>query len=322
MGQIIKVYNTEANALAGGGTGMISSDTVNSNGGAIHNSDDSIPYFVYNRYYYRIEANEPVTEFHIDWDDGEDNSLLKRNIEITKLDNPSYYVVTSHIYTESKRFFPLIRVKNIDGFLSKFYTNDSSDNDFSGFAPAQKDSSNNSTVTYSADQNDYSQISLEKAGKDLIPHFVPSNLPPVAVLKTDRKRVFTGIDNRPINNTTTANYPLLYAYTSSSNSLGTANLVKLTMQTRHGDLSTNKTGAIREYILKGADIVTQNSDLDTETSDATSEFATKAVPFGNYKAGTQALEQTVFKFITADGDANNGDANDLVGDYIIIYNGE
>ena len=37
MGQIIKVYSTEALALAGGSSGMISSATVDSNAGAIHN---------------------------------------------------------------------------------------------------------------------------------------------------------------------------------------------------------------------------------------------------------------------------------------------
>ena len=86
--QIIKVYNTEANALAGGGTGMISSATIptsGGNGGAIHNGTDAIPYYIYNRYFYRIESNEPVSEFHIDWDDGENNSPEKRNIEIIKV---------------------------------------------------------------------------------------------------------------------------------------------------------------------------------------------------------------------------------------------
>ena len=80
MGQIIRVYDTEANAIAGGATGMISSATVDSNAGAIHNNSDTIPYYIYNRYYYRIDANEPVNEFHIDWDDGEDNSPEKRNL--------------------------------------------------------------------------------------------------------------------------------------------------------------------------------------------------------------------------------------------------
>ena len=80
----IKVYNTEANAIAGGSTGLIPANTVGGIAGVVSNSEDSIPYYVYERYYYRIEANEPVIEFHIDWDDGEDNSEDKRNLQIIK----------------------------------------------------------------------------------------------------------------------------------------------------------------------------------------------------------------------------------------------
>ena len=336
MGQIIKVYNTKANALAGGGTGMIASATIDSNGGAIQNSTAAIPYYIYNEYFYRIESNEPVKEFHIDWDDGEDNSIENRNLEIIKLDIPSSFVVTSHIYTEARRFFPLIRVKSIDGFLSKFYTNDSSDNDFSGFAPVQKDSSNSNTVTYTNGENSYSQISLEKTSPssgsgDLIPHFIPSNLPPVGILKSDRKVIFTGIDNKHIDALTTTNYPLLYAYTDSSQNLGTDSLVKLTVQTRiqdkNGvDLSTNKTGAVREYIIAGNKIVTADADLE-DASSSTGEMATKAVPFGNHDDGAGANETTVFQIKTdSSGDSSGGDAadidkTDLIDDYIIIYAG-
>ena len=131
MTQIIRVYNSEANAIAGGATGMISSATVDSNAGAIHNGDssaNSFPFFIYEKFYYRIDANEPVIEFHIDWDDGEDNSPEKRNFQVVKLDSPRFYCVVPHIYTEacteSKKFFPMVRVKSIDGYLSKWYTND------------------------------------------------------------------------------------------------------------------------------------------------------------------------------------------------------
>ena len=333
MGQIIKVYNTKANALIGGGTGMIASATIDSNGGAIQNETAAIPYYIYNEYFYRIESNEPVKEFHIDWDDGEDNSIEKRNIEIIKLNIPSSFVVTSHIYTEARRFFPLIRVKSIDGFLSKFYTNDSSDNDFSGFAPVQKNSSNSNTVTYTNGENSYSQISLEKTSPssgsgDLIPHFIPSNLPPVGILKSDRKVIFTGIDNKHIDALTTTNYPLLYAYTDSSQSLGTDSLVKLTVQTRiqdkNGvDLTTNKTGAVREYLITGNKIVTADADLE-DIAGSTSELATKAVPFGNYDDGSGANETTVFQIKTnsgAGGGASDIQKADLTGDSIIIFAG-
>ena len=55
MAQVIRVYDTEANALAGGSSGLISLGArVDNSGGAIHNSNDSIPFYVYNKYYYRI----------------------------------------------------------------------------------------------------------------------------------------------------------------------------------------------------------------------------------------------------------------------------
>ena len=118
----IKVYNTEANAIAGGSTGLIPANTVGGIAGVVSNSEDSIPYYVYERYYYRIEANEPVIEFHIDWDDGEDNSEDKRNLQIIKFKTPRTFCVVDHVYTKNTTFYPLVRVKSIDGYLSKLYT--------------------------------------------------------------------------------------------------------------------------------------------------------------------------------------------------------
>ena len=313
MGQIIKVYSTEALALAGGSSGLISSATVDSNAGAIHNSSDSIPYYIYNKYFYRIEANEPVSEFHIDWDDGENNSPEKRNIQIIKLETPSNFTVVDHIYTEAKRYFPLIRVKSMEGFLSKFYTNDSSDNSFTELEPS----------SLSNGQNDFSQVSLEKTSPssgtaDLIPHFLPSNLPPIASLRVDKKRVFAGIDNRPIDNITTANYPLLYAYTSSSNALGSDNLIKLTVQTRQGESSSSKSGAIRTFTLKGNDIVTGDGDLD-DISAVTSEMSTKAVPFGNFdNSGSIVLTDCANKVLKAEL-LNVGKISDTERIYIKVF---
>ena len=140
MVQVIRVYNTEENALiaAADNTGMI----------------------VSKKYYYRIDANEPVSEFHIDWDDGEDNSTEKANIQIIKNKSPTFYTVVEHIYTEAKRYFPLIRTKSIDGYISKWYTNDgggaSSDNDFVVLEPFTM-----SALSHFGN-NQFSQVSMEK----------------------------------------------------------------------------------------------------------------------------------------------------------------
>ena len=222
MTQVIRVYNTKANALAENTSNDIDAATVNSDGGTIHNSSSTVPYYTYNRYYYRIDANEPVSEFHIDWDDGEDNSPEKRNVEVIKMEKPSFFAITEHIYTEAKDFWPLIRVKTPEGFISKWYTNNSTNNDFSALE----------NKTLSPGNTGASIVQIEKDAKDKIPHFIPSTNPPVAVLKTDRKRIFAGIDNKMIDKVTTSQYPLLYAYTTSSEGLGTAALVKLTVQGR------------------------------------------------------------------------------------------
>ena len=73
----------------------------------------------------------------------------KANIEIIKLDTPDTVAITSHIYTEHKHFFPLIRVKSIDGYVSKWYTNDSSLNTYTQLEKS----------TLSAGQNEFSNVS-------------------------------------------------------------------------------------------------------------------------------------------------------------------
>jgi len=309
MTEVIRVYTTEEYAKAENSSYDIASATVNSDGGTIHNSDNAIPYFTYNKYYYRIDSNEPVSEFHIDWDDGEDNSPEKRNIQIIKKESPSFYTVTEHVYTEAKPFWPLIRVKSPDGYLSKWYTNNSTNNDFSSLE----------NETLLAGNTGTSMVQVEKDGKDKIPHFIPSRSAPIGVLKSDRKRIFAGIDNKRIDAYTTTQYPLLYAYTDSSESLGTDALIKLTVQGR----IERET---REYTLHGEDIATADTSIDNSTTGGSpagieSELATKAVPFGNYRNGSNAYEQTSFVFKTADGTAANGDRTDLNADYIIIWNG-
>jgi len=79
--EVIKVYNTEANAIANGSTGRIDPvAAISGHSGIIANvASEDIPFYIYKKFYYRFEANEPVLEFHIDWDDGENNSPEKLN---------------------------------------------------------------------------------------------------------------------------------------------------------------------------------------------------------------------------------------------------
>ena len=291
--EIIKVFNTEANAILNDGTGRIeplphAAPAVTGHGGVIANiASEDIPFYIYKKFYYRFEANEPVTEFHIDWDDGEDNSARKANIEIIKLDIPDTIAITSHIYTEHKHFFPLIRVKSMDGFVSKWYTNDSSLNNYSKLE-------NN---TLSAGQNQFSTVSEEKADSDRINSFLPANLPPIGILKTDKKRIYSGIDNDMIRSE--YNYPLLYAFSSSSST--TYPNIKFTLQ--------DSKGVVREHTLDNTSASNILSATTSWTSEgSSSKLATKTIPLGNFTASEVAAKQRIIveQFI-AGGDPPNWD---------------
>jgi len=219
---VLKAYKTEANARADSNplAVNVASGALSEEGSTIDNPSQASGYgfWAFQRYWYRIVANEPVTEFHIDWDDGEDNSPKKANVSIIKNDKPSFVGIVSHIFTQSKSFYPLIRVKSVEGFLSKWYTphafryasgaSSTGLNTFVGLDDSMRTVGTGNTSALNAigldsGQNSFSVVSMEQKpdGEDgstayaRIPVFNPANVPPVGVLKTDRKRAFAGIDN-------------------------------------------------------------------------------------------------------------------------------
>ena len=153
-------------------------------------------YFTFTKYYYRIQANDIVKGFIIDWDDGEDNSPEKANRQTIMLDEPNSWVVVEHTYTKHGKFYPMIRTISVDGFYSKWYVSHDAKDSLSSI---EEQYSN-----LSAGQNDWSTISLDveqstsTSSKPRIPEFVPANIPPIANLQVDRKSVFSGIDNSKI----------------------------------------------------------------------------------------------------------------------------
>ena len=290
MTSVIRVYTTEELALAGGSSGLVADsntdsihDTTGGIAGTVANTVNSKPYHIYERFYYRIEANEPVSEFHIDWGDGEDYSDEKGNRQVVKFDEPKMYCILDHVYTSSKVYYPLVRVKSVDGFLSKWYTHYTNSDKAAlkpllNLPPAL-------TQHNTTGQQSFERVSLNKNGNGLVPNFIPDNLPPVCVVKTDRKRIFSGIANHILtqNFESGTQYPLLYAYNESGNVTGPD--VKLTVKTDDNH--------IREYVIKGTNLVSKTFWTDKLSSrpssgnylqrnNSSSEMAKMAVPFGNY----------------------------------------
>ena len=117
---VLKVYATKKEALAG-----LESTALEVIGGSDAaestvdlGSNTALGYWTHKKYYYRIDTNAPVSKIYIDWDDGEDNKD-KANYSELIFDTPQSFGIFEHVYTQHKRFFPLIKVTSILGLESK-----------------------------------------------------------------------------------------------------------------------------------------------------------------------------------------------------------
>ena len=165
--------------------------------------DAGYGFFTHQEYFFRIEANDTVREIYIDWDDGDNNDQLDAaNFSRIKLDPPSNVAITSHIFTRDPTqtaqsyasgttygHFPKIAVLDKKGFRSKFYAPNLSR--FLGIDTLKGD------TALPTNRNNSYIIETDTSGSatNRIPIFVPTPKPPVAVLKSDRKRVYAGINN-------------------------------------------------------------------------------------------------------------------------------
>ena len=300
-GEIIKVYNTYENAKAGSTTGQITVGTVATNGGAVFNGATNVPYYTYKEYWYRIETNDYVSGVYIDWDDGEDNSPERANLELIEPDKAGTILITSHIYTKHGSFWPLIKAISVDGYHSKWYTNDANPS----YAALEDLTYETGSATVVAGRQNLSSVREEKAASDRIPHFVPANRQPIAILKSDRKRVQAGIDNDLISGTS----PLLYAYTTSTATLPTVTMEAANVESKQ----------IREYanIVVQTDATGSNPlagiSIENETVPKGSLYVPATKEKSRFTIGTDVVDNSI--------GANNGlSSPDSDAPYIQLYN--
>ena len=110
-------------------------------------------------------------------------------------------------------------------------------------------------------------------------------MPPVCILKSDKKRIFAGIANHILtqNFESGTQYPVLYAYNESGSLSGPD--VKLTVKTDDNH--------IREYVIKGTNLVSKtfwtdklssppNSGNYLTRNQAPQELPSMCVPYGNF----------------------------------------
>tara|TARA_Y100000593_G_C4322002_1_gene344288 strand:+ start:4452 stop:7592 length:3141 start_codon:yes stop_codon:yes gene_type:complete len=201
---------------------------IMANGESYHIEDPGF-YYTFQKYFYRFESTDPVIGFIVDWDDGEDNSPEKANRQTIMLDSPAFYAVVSHTYTTHGNHFPMVRTINPEGFYSKWYV---------PFDAAAAGLNSIETQTLSTGQNDFSKVSLDNSAQPRIPSFGPANMPPVGVLKLDRNKVYSCIDNDIFSNITN---PVAYAFVEreSGTELAVDDLLEVVWEDTEGNLQTS-----------------------------------------------------------------------------------
>jgi len=178
----------------------------NNNQGSTYTDADGITqqynFFTQERMYYRFDVPVAATEFYVDWDDGDDNTAEKANYSVKKFDLPQNYAIFEHTYTKHGQFYPMLRVTSPHGYKSKFYTTcNAPRSSYRELEPTHDLTYSNQTGA--AEQN-LSILSLDSTQDPRIPSFIPSNYPPVGVLKVDRTSIYAGIDNSIVNDALTA----------------------------------------------------------------------------------------------------------------------
>ena len=292
---VLQVYLTEAAAIVGDTATALAVD----DDGKILQSGQAAGYgfWTHTKYWYRIEANEPVKEFYIDWDDGEDNDPKgKANYSSIKFDTPTFVGIVGHIYTGNSRiaggYFPKIRCKSVDGYWSKFYQN-------AAATPAATPISTGIDIlqgetALSVGRNSKYRVESDQSSStdERIPALYPTIKPPVGILKADKKRVYAGINNRWLGGTSgqieAAGMSVILKSAPDFDSVRTAVTVRVTYMRTGADSSTDADRgdiSVTDMTLGGSNLTYVSKILKVELLNLLED----SVPFNGSSPSTSKL---------------------------------
>ncbi len=85
--------------------------------------------------YAKISFRSPtVRAVYVDWDDGISNKVTESNFQWATTTEPTDSIVLAHTYNATGTFNPVVQTVNSEGFVSKFYSNEASNDNVAPFA--------------------------------------------------------------------------------------------------------------------------------------------------------------------------------------------
>ena len=85
--------------------------------------------------YAKVSFRSPtVRAVYVDWDDGISNKVTESNFQWATTTEPTDSIVLAHTYNATGTFNPVVQTVNSEGFVSKFYSNEASNDNVAPFA--------------------------------------------------------------------------------------------------------------------------------------------------------------------------------------------
>ena len=177
--------------------------------------------------------NNDVRAVYVDWDDGVSNKKTEANYQWVTSDEPLVDIVVSHTYTASGAFNPVVQTVNSAGFVSKYYSKDSSNTDVSPFEQLTTVSG----VT----------ISDTKA---------------TGIMRVENTTVKSGIDNSIFQKEGPRLIYAICAPTLTSTEMGYAGTIKLELEMEIATSTTHKTNLTGGKVSSGFSTVIKKQQVD------------------------------------------------------------
>ena len=177
--------------------------------------------------------NNDIRAVYVDWDDGVSNKKTEANYQWVTSDEPISDVVVSHTYTASGAFNPVVQTVNSTGFVSKYYSKDTSNTDVTPFTQLTTVSG----VT----------ISDTKA---------------TGIMRVENTTVKSGIDNSIFQKEGPRLIYAICAPTLTSTEMGYAGTIKLEVELELVNSTTHKTNLTGGKVSSGFSSVVQTKTLD------------------------------------------------------------
>jgi len=180
-----------------------------------------------------------VRAVYVDWDDGESNIKDKANYQWVKLNEPQGSVAVKHTYNKSGTFNPVVQFINSEGFVSRYYSNETAGTHADAVVPFTQ--------------------------RSLISGVAVSDTKATGIMRVENTTVKSGIDNSIFQKEGPRLIYAICAPTLTSTEMGYAGTIKLEVEMEVATSTTHKDALTSGKVSSGFSTVIKKQTVTLST---------------------------------------------------------